>query len=486
MAIVAAQSAPSKMSNTRLRPTAANFLSGQKADQNNKSNVSPAAPEKKNQGQSFFYGIYADAVKTLWKILSGAMLTEVVRGVLKTNKEFSLAKIIDKAFRVDFISRFVADFGGALTVRLFSGNAKILGWTIPKIHTALSSQVFTNLWVKFWRAMSSSDNLNKLAADTDNDPRAQKAIKRLESLGWMKGLKKMDKIYKEKLSPALSWIFGTIFGIKGGSKDAVTGKETKPSVRWAQFGAVAAASGILTSLLPRDTQIYGFEDVHKSKNLKETLWNSVVTWCLTSVARLENYIFNNAVTLQPKGYGYDACKKVAVREKGFIPMAQYACDNVAAVLSKSLPINGAFLSSMLRLPIEIATTFMTASLIGISKENRVKDHWIYLADKIMKPLARVVETVVTPIFWVIKNVIYRPIFGFFPAELDKEAKPYDEKRTALPKDREDALFKRLGHKSTLRLLLKSVFVDIWTKDLWVALRESLNTGKNTTAKANKK
>ncbi len=477
MALATATPTFSEMSNTRPAPLGSPASKAYEAVQNNNQNSSnqDAPLNEKKEEHSFSFGVYADAVKSLWKILSGAMVTEVLRGILKTDDKFSLAKIIDKSFRVDFISRFVGDFGGALMVRILNGKTKFLGMTIPKVHTAISSQLFTNLWVKFWRTMSSSDNLNKLSADNNDNEVAKKNIEKFQNKTWHKILTSMNGFYKNKLAPNITLFFSKIFGIKPGEKNA-DGKTADPSINWMHFGSVAAAAGLGTWFLPGDTQIFGFEDVHKSKDAKSTFLNSLLTWGLTSLVRLENYIFNNAVTLQPKGYGFDACKKIAVREKGFIPMAQYACDTVAAVLSKSTSMNGAFLSSILRLPIEIATTFLTASLVGVSKTNRVQDHWVLLADKLIKPIAKKVEWIVSPVFGLVRALIYTPIFGFFDPADEGDSIPYEEDKTQLSKEKEEALYKRIGHRSKFRLFLKSVLFDWWAKDVGTALKLSMNGG----------
>lgn len=448
---------------------------------NNKSKKN--APKEKEH--SLLYGVYADVAKSLWKILSGAMITEILRGVLKTNKSFSLEKIIDKAFRVDFVSRFVGDFGGALTVRLFNGKTKLFGVLFPKIHTAISSQFFTNPWVKFWRTLTSSENLNRLTVEDSKDSVKLEASKNLRELGWMKTLNKIDRFYKKSVEPKLGWVMAKVFGIKPGEKTE-DGKTSDPTINWMQFGGVAAAAAVATYSLPGDTQIFGFEDVNKSKGTFKTIVNSVITWGLTSLVRLENYVFNNAVTIP--GMGMEKGIEISLREKGFIPMAQYACDNIAAIMSKTTSMNGAFLSSLIRLPVEIVTSFMTASLIGISDEDRVPQNWVLLANRIMKPVADTLDKGLKPIFRNLVKYVYRPLFGFYPEKLEAlinertASGEMKDKTVKLSDEILDSIKKKEGHDNTLLILLKSCFWDLWTKDIFNSIKAAKNIGKENKAK----
>ena len=381
---------------------------------NNSKNASP--PVK----HSFFGYLYEDVVKTLWKILSGATISEIQKNVLKDSK-FTLNMVIDKVFRRDFVSRFGADLTGAWAVRLFNGKTKILGIPLPKLHSSISSQLGPTTFVKFWRALSTSDDLNGMSADKDKRPFAKELREDLKDRTWVKWMDTMSNIYQNQVSPVLTKVFSTVFGIRAGAKDE-NGKESEPDILWGRFLSVAGISGVLAWMLPKGTQVFGMEGIGESKGFWKSVGASVFTFVVTTLSRLENYLFANSLSLHQRGYGFEGVMKVAIRDKMLTPIVQIASDVVSANLSKLLPLNGAFISSLIRLPAELVAGYMSAGLTGIADETRVPENWTHLSNSIWKPVANLFEKVfldfkfMPPYQFPLKH-IYK-FLGFYPAKYD--------------------------------------------------------------------
>lgn len=406
-----------------------------------------------------FKALYEDTVKTFWKVLAGANLVSIVREILK-NKNFSLEKVVGDIFKTDFMSKVPADLIGAGSVRAFSGKTKIFGIKLPKLPAYVAAQV-SNLYVKAWRIMSRSKNLNTQTAQENSNNQTQEIANNLKNLWWMKWLNKAQVVYEEKIEPPLNKALSLMFGIHDKGKDE-NGKSLDPRINWKHLAGFTAASGLGTLMLPKDTQNFGLESLGESKGFKESMWNAMNTLVWTNMGRLDSYFFNKAITLHPDGYGFDACFQSAVREKMFAPIVQNFADVISTILSKHIPfVNGAFLSSIVRLPAEIVAAFLSAEVAGIAQDTRVPKIWSYLTHKVWMPFARTAEKIVSPLYKYTFGIFYKKVLGLFPDNLSHLYQPL---RRSEINPKIEAEF---GHRS-LGEVFKEAFGGLWgqLKMLW--------------------
>lgn len=408
--------------------------------------------------RSFFMGVVQDIIKTMSKVLFGSMPVNIVNGALK-DSSFSLDKIAYNEFVTAFPSKFLADASGAVSIRLFNGKTKLFGFIpMPYIPASIASQIFSNPIVKLWRSLSSNYNLNKQSAEKDKSEAAEQIRKEISETSWFQMLERFRKTFEEKIKPKLDFFLSRLFGVMPGqvAKDK-SGKvilddkgkavKTDPKVNWFHAGAVSLGSFVATAMMPRHTQVYGFDDINKSKGLAK-VFRTIFAVGIQSLSRLETNLFKNAVGMHTEGYSFDACMKTSIREKQLTPMVQYTVDAISALLSKVVPMNGATISILMRLPFEIIATFMSSGLVGVSKENRMPDNWKYLGDKLWKPVAKVVEKVCIPLYKYTVKPFYSFLFKFFNSKFDGMYREHES--DPLPKEIEEK-FNKQG--------VMSVFMD---------------------------
>lgn len=420
----------------------------QESKRNQKTNSSQvkknASPSKKH---SFLFGIYSDFVKSIWKIVTGVFAVETVKGILK-DKNFDLAKVIDHILRTDFLISSAAYMFGAWSVRVFDGTKKLFGMAIPKLPSSIAAHGASNIVAKAIGLITNSELLNKESAETGRGKIGIEVAKQIDQLKWTKALKKVNQFYHNHIEGKLSTLFSTIFGVKR-SKDE--GGKTQTKVNWLHFALANTAIGLSTFFLPKETQVYGMEDFSKSKSFKDIVINGALYFLASTLSRLDCYTFYNVLAMHPQGYGSKEIIQSSVRDRMLPPMLQTIFDIVSGLLNKVIPINGAMLASIVTLPIDIIGAFLSADLVGLAKETRVSSNWTYLANKIWKPVSKVIESIVEPMFnLTLKPMFYRLFFGFFPENLEGKYEPLKDRQ--LPKSIKD----KYSKQNTALLFLESV------------------------------
>jgi hypothetical protein len=118
------------------------------------------------------------------------------------------------------------------------------------------------------------------------------------------------------------------------------------------------------------------------------------------------------------GANFDACHKASVVEKMLVPFTQYAADAFGTYLSKFIPfMNGASLSNILRMIVEIPATYLSNGILNVAKTDRMSDSWTYLSHKIWKRTSDAIEDITKPIFVFLSKYLYAPILGMFDPKI---------------------------------------------------------------------
>ncbi len=407
-------------------PAQANF-----SQSDNQRNI--VVPKKK----SFFVGAVQDLIKTMSRVIWGGMLNDSLNTVLK-DANAHLAGAVHSNFMEGFGSRLGADLVGALSERMFNGETSILGLRLPKIPAELSSQLLTNLWVKGWRLVSNAFNQNRRTTEADKSPEMEKYREYFDQMPWVKFVKNQNLRFKKYIKPILEKVSGLVFGVREGKvfKDA-NGKDVKEPavVNWKHLLSVGFASLGLTALLPKDTQQFGYSGIYNAKGGWRSIFRVASSMIFPLIGRLEGQAFRNVLGMNPNGYSGDACIKTAVREKMLVPIVQAGVDAISALITrfttKFIPLNGAFIATLLRIPAETIATLASSSLTGLAAAHRVPAEWAYLGSKYWKPVAKLIEKVSIPLFNNTFNLVYRHVFGMLPtdkklAEFGIKYKDYDK------------------------------------------------------------
>jgi len=436
-----------------------------------------------------------DVVKTLSRVLCGSMLGDIVNSVLKDGR-FNLQGLVHSNFIEGFGSRIIADFLGFFSERVFNGETTLLGIPIPKLPAEFASQLFTNPFVHLWRFYTNDFNVNKQGAEKDVGPEVKKFQKYMEEQPFTKLLKKASVQFGKYVQPSLEKFLELCLGVKGAKPildehgkpviDPLTKKpkKTVPLVNWWKLGTVSLGSLVATAFLPKDTQQYGFTGIYQAESGLKSLFRFVTSVLTANVFRYETTYFRNVLGMNRNGYSPEACSKATVREKMLLPSAQYFVDGISALLTryiqKVIPINGATLSMMLRLPFELIANLLSSSLVGISSKDRVPLHWAYLGTKYWKPAAKVIETVLKP-FNMMINVVYKiALRGIMPstAELEQHGLQYREYGKENHGDEFVAHYKNNSFVDDMGLFLKSINPVNLFKDLSGAFGDANRTAYN--------
>ncbi len=452
-------------------------------------NISKPETASHKPKRSFFVGFAQDLIKTTSRVIWGGMLSDTFNGVLKDEK-FHLPGVIHSQFVEGLGSRLGADLIGAVSERLFNGETRLFGINFPKIPSEIASQLSTNLWVKGWRMVSNGLNLNRLTAERDQSPDVKKLQEYFMGLPWVKFVNKANKIFSKTIQPILEKTFGFVFGVKGGEKYIdESGKKRKglAQVNYKQLGLVSVGSLVATALLPRDTQAFGNSGIHNAKGFWRSLFRFCSTFLMTFAGRLEGQFFRNVLSLNQNGYSPDACLKTTVREKMLVPFVQAVVDSSSALITrftKFLPVNGAFLSTIMRIPSEAVATLLSSGLTGLSGTNRVPPAWNYLGVKYWKPIAKALERVSKPLLDNTVNIIYR-MLGMLPSE-EKMGLKYREYAKEQVGEEELLKYKNNSLWNDIVLLIKEANpVSLW-KTATEAFKDAYEHGKDAQKEIDKK
>ncbi len=388
---------------------------------------STASPPKR---RSFFLGAGQDLIKTLSRVLCGGLMGDIFNGILKDGK-LHLDGVVHSNFMEGFGSRFFADFLGAISERLFNGETSILGIPIPKVPAEASSQILTNVWVHIWRFFTNKFNPNQISSAADQSPEVVSLRQHLGTQPWLESLEKANKFFKDNVKPRLEKVVGFFFGVKGAKpiKDADgkvildekgKPKETPASVNWWKLAPMTFGSLIATMFLPKDTQQFGFSGIYNAKGGLSSIFRTFTSIGTAVIGRLESTYFRNVLGMHRNGFSGDACLKATVRERMLVPISQYVVDALSALLTRNIqkviPINGATLSMLMRLPFEMVSNLLSSSLVGIAESHRVPSQWAYLGTKYWKPVAKIIESVSRPLIWVVDHIYRFCLHGILPTE----------------------------------------------------------------------
>jgi hypothetical protein len=395
------------------------------------------------QEKSFILGLFNDQLKTIAKILTGSLFTDVLKGMLR-DKSQTWQSILYRNIIDSLPARLLTDFGGTLAVRLFSGNYKFLGMPLY-LPPEISSQLITVPINLITRAATSGQGVNKKSAE-NNQSSQEKEIKKamdehpswfLDLCDWVqvkfesgvmpvadKVLQKVLGIYnKQALTDKEgNLIFetddkGQVLMEKYYDKDSDTEKE-KPKVLYSnrkvdlsRLLMVTGGTFIGSFFLPRATASFGFEKAR-------TFTRGAIATAFTTLCRQNTSLLHNAAgMLRHTGKNFDACFRTAVVEKTIVPIVQYCCDWAGATLAKTVPINGAAIANVLRIVAEIPATFLSSGLINIAKGDRMDDEWKYISNKLARPLMDVYDKATRPVFKFLAQNLYGPILGLFDAKI---------------------------------------------------------------------
>lgn len=372
--------------------------------------------------RSVLRGMFNDVLKTLSKILTGALLTDILKGLLKDGGQ-TWEQIFYRSCMDNLPSRFLTDLVNSFTVRLFNGNHKLFG--IPLyLPPELSSQIFAIPTVLISRSATKDDNVNANSAEANMSEQEKAIYKALkESNHWfVKFSEALSSNFQLYVKPICNKMFQVMLGIHAGKKlrdkegNFILDKkgkplESNPIVNKAHLFGFVGATYFGSFFLPRFTTSFGFE---KAQNpLRAALATAATTLC-----RINTTILHNGSGMhRVGGKNFDACYNTSVVEKTLVPLAQYSCDALGTILSKHIPMNGATIANTIRLIIEIPVTFLSSGLVNVAKNDRMDPGWAYLGHKICKPFLSMVETVCRPGFELLSRFVYGPLLGMFDSSI---------------------------------------------------------------------
>ena len=372
--------------------------------------------------RSVLLGMFNDVLKTLSKILTGPMLTDALKGLLKDGGQ-TWEQVIYRSCMDSLPSRFVTDVVNSFMVRLFNGNHKIFG--IPLyLPPEVSSQIFAIPTVLMCRSATKDDGVNANSAK-DNISKEEAVIRDTlkDSNHWFIQFSDwLSDNFKLYVRPVCDKAFKLMLGIHGGEKlkdkegNFILDKDGKPleanpTINKKHLFGFIGATYFGSFFLPRFTTSFGFEKARSPLR-------AVFATLTTTLCRINTTILHNGSGMaRTGGKNFDACYKTSVVEKTLVPLVQYTCDALGAMLSTTIPINGATIANTLRLITEIPTTFLSSGLVNVAKKDRMDPSWSYLGYKICRPFLNVVEATCRPLFELIGRYVYGPLLGMFDSKI---------------------------------------------------------------------
>lgn len=365
---------------------------------------STASPELDLKKESLIFGITSDVIKNVGKIMTGSLFTDLLKGILKdknqTWEEVLYSTLVDSG-----PSRFFTDIINAFSVRFLS-------FLPPE----LSSQVFASPSVVFFRAATSKHNVNNTSAKNNMSPEEEELFKEVQKKPFVKWVNYIGKNFQKHIKPKLDVIFQKTIGVKAGQalKDKngnfiynAKGKKiiSNPIVNLKHLLGMTAAFLFGTMLLPRHTKSTGQDSV-------KTPLRAMINTISTTLFRLNTTLLHNGVgPHKDAGANFDKCYDTSVKEKTLVPLVQYTSDNIGALLSKHIKMNGAILGIIARLITEIPSTFLTAGLITLSKGDRLSDEWKILGQRMWLPVIDNFQKILKPFYKTLAKHGYSKFLG---------------------------------------------------------------------------
>ena len=438
-------------------------------------------PEKGN----FIKGSFNDVFKNIAKILTGSLLTDVIK-TLNKNGDITWQQAIYNALIDSGPSRILTDVVSTFAVRFFNGNHSLLGLVkLPYLAPELSSQLFALPCVMVSRAMTQKQNVNSISSkenmSLENKSIKQKIIEQNHPFyrlsKWLSnGFGKHIKPYLDKTLSVIGIHAGKpLFDdegkpvnernqngdIKLNSKKEPIQLESNPQIDMKRLLAVTGGSFLGSFLLPKGTTSYGFEE---AKSIPRVLL-SIIT---TSLFRVNTTFLHNGVGMHfNAGANFDACHKASIVEKMLVPFTQYAADAFGTYLSKFIPfMNGACLANILRVIVEVPATYLSNGILNVAKTDRMSDDWTYLSHKIWKKTSDGIENLTKPLFQFLSKFIYYPVFGMFDPRIPNmygvDIRPAEtQARDKLPEEIENKYKSKLGIAGDILFYLKKSAAIPW-------------------------
>lgn len=395
---------------------------------NSQTNETPkannSAPQRTEEERSLFHGVFVDVFKTVAKILTGSLLTDVLKGFLKDGNQ-TWQQIVYRTCVDSFPSRFITDVVCALSIRFFNGNHSFFGlFNLPKIPAELISQIAAVPSVALCRAATAHYGVNKNSAEGNQSPQEAEILQRIQSDNrWSYSLSQNLQVgFNKYLKTPVDKVLSVLLGVHAG--ELIVDKEGKaildangkeqhqnPHVNTKWLGGIMTGSFLGSFFLPKHTQAQGFED---ATSFLRGLW--VVLF--TSLARLNTTLVHNGVGMHfEAGSNFDKCFKTSVVEKMLVPFTQYFANFLGAFASKRLPINGAILSIIMTFLLEIPATFLSSGLVNVAKKDRMSGEWTHLAQTVWKPTSDFIEHLTTPLFTFAYKYVIGPLTGMFDPKI---------------------------------------------------------------------
>lgn len=438
------------------------------------------------------------------------MLTDIIKNHIKSppietlsedeKHKISIERNIYDNFLDSFPSRFMSDFFGAVFIRL--SKSGVFGKKMAKAPAEVQSQIVATFWTMIMRAMTSDHNSNGRISSTDDSIEAVEAREAASKVGGSKLIRFLANGFNKYLKEPMDWIMARVLGIHAGKPildeagNLMKNKKGKvltenPTINWNQLWGVSSLSFIGSLfLLPRATAGFGFDDIFHTKGTLQALWRMFTSVSLSVLGRLQTTLWHNATKMgNEEGHGFDSCFRTAAVEKTMVPFVQYLADALGAGLSKFVPVNGASLAMIIKLPIELIATFLTSGLAGLtSKGDMVPEHWRALGIKFLDPMVKWMESYIRPVYKFFLLLPYR-MAGLFPGEnLGKMGSlpPYSwfkgffdpSMKQKAPRDipTEQREASQISWSEAAKIFGKASFVDLWVKDipkLFPAIRRSM-------------
>lgn len=378
--------------------------------------------EQEKEERSLLVGVFNDIFKNVPRLLTGSLLTDVVKSLYK-NADLTWQEVIYKNLLDSGPSRLFNDVLNSLMVRFLNGNHTFLKlFRLPYIAPEIASQITSPVMVTLMRAITSKSNVNAKSARNNISKEQGEILDQInDGKRWF--FKMVDSLSgdtMDKIKPGVDKVLSAI-GIHAGElqkdkegrdiyerdKNGKVKKDkqgnpkrlyTNQRVNKGLLGSIVAGSYLGSFLLPRHTAAFGFE---KAKNIPRMLFSTI----FTTLCRLNTTMLHNAVGMHRQaGANFDFCFRTSLVEKLLVPFTQYFSDALGSFLAGKVPVNGAVLATTLRLFTEIPATFLSNGLINIAKKDRVDSEWTYLAHKLWKPVVDGTEKLIKPMFAAICKV----------------------------------------------------------------------------------
>lgn len=384
---------------------------GPSAEKNSSSlNSKPNKGSRTVYDESLLFGMGSDLIKNVAKIMTGSLLTDVVKVVLK-DKDYTWEKALYDSLVDSGPSRLFTDYINSFAVR-----------TLSFLPPEISSQIFALPSVVFFRAATSDSNPNAKSAERDSSEAEIKMKAEVNERPFSKWVGSLSGYFKKNVQPRLNLLFEKLFGISAGVelKDAqgnnilnAKGKaiKTNPKVQIKRLLTTAGAFLAGTALLPRHTKTTGTD-------LVKTPLRATINTISTSLFRLNTTLLHMGVGPHRKGKNFEKCYDASVQEKSLVPLIQYSADNIGALLSKYIPLNGAILGIFTRLVAEIPGTFLSAGLVPFAKQDRLTDEWRLLGQRVALPMTRSFRHALRPMYKFLAKNVYSKFGGMYDPKIE--------------------------------------------------------------------